>query len=410
MTNFAFVFGTLDQIISTSILILFNFFFIFYVGFKNRQLLFRSILIYGWHTCFCLFYVYHSLTSVSDSLTYFENAYYFSLEESNINYLNTYTPAVIFVRNMVSFLINYFNFSYLGVFLFYNFIGFLALLCIDSSLNKLITSNNKVTTILKNIIVFIPSISFWSAGIGKDTIALFSLSFLLWLYLYKKNYLLVLLAFLLFYYVRPQHALILVISSILTLFFINNKNHYLINFKYFKLVLFLFISISFFVSINYLLKLTLIGFQINDFYDLISLELYNQFNEQLKIRQSLPDYYGSGYIDLPSILFLTELFTYLFRPMIFEANSLFTLVSSFENFIILIIFIYGFYCFSNHKTINDRDKIFIIFFILALIPLSSLTPNFGISARQKWIILIPFFYFLVSTIDKYLNLKNNKIK
>ena len=106
MTNFAFVFGTLDQIISTCILILFNFFFIFYLGFKNRQLLFRSILIYSWHTCFCLFYVYHSLTSVSDSLTYFENAYYFSLEESNINYLNTYTPAVIFIRNMVSFIIN----------------------------------------------------------------------------------------------------------------------------------------------------------------------------------------------------------------------------------------------------------------------------------------------------------------
>ena len=78
MTNFAFVFGTLDQIISTCILILFNFFY-FYLGFKNRQLLFRSILIYTWHTCFCLFYVYHSLTSVSDSLTYFENAYYFSL-------------------------------------------------------------------------------------------------------------------------------------------------------------------------------------------------------------------------------------------------------------------------------------------------------------------------------------------
>ena len=152
--------------------------------------------------------------------------------------MNTYTSSVIFIRNMVSFLINYLNFSYLGVFLFYNFIGFIAVLCIDSSLNKLITSNNKVTTIIKNIIVFLPSISFWSAGIGKDTIALFSLSFLLWLYLYKKNFLLVLLAFLLFYYVRPQHALILVVSSILTLLFINNKNHYLISFKYFKLVLF----------------------------------------------------------------------------------------------------------------------------------------------------------------------------
>ena len=35
-----------------------------------------------------------------------------------------------------------------------------------------------------------------------------------------------------------------------------------------------------------------------------------------------------------------------------------------------------------------------------------LTPNFGISARQKWIILIPLFYFLISTIGIHLETKN----
>jgi len=78
------------------------------------------------------------------------------------------------------------------------------------------------------------------------------------------------------------------------------------------------------------------------------------------------------------------------------------------NLIILIFFIYGIYCFSFHKIIYDRDKIFIIFFISALIPLSVLTPNFGISARQKWIILIPIFYFLISSIDTYFIKKNKK--
>ena len=59
--------------------------------------------------------------------------------------------------------------------------------------------------------------------------------------------------------------------------------------------------------------------------------------------------------------------------------------------------------FSHKKSMTD--KIFIIF-IIALIPLSMLTPNFGISARQKWIILIPLFYFLISTIGIHLETKN----
>ncbi len=399
MTNFGFIFGTLEQIFSVFLFLFLSLIFLFIIDNKDKKLLSRSLLIYFWHTCFSLFYLYLSLTSVSDSLSYFEDAYYGDV-------LVDKTPAVIFISSMISILIKFLNFSYLGVFLFYNFVGILSLLLIDRSISKLIVVEDKILQFIRNIIVFLPSISFWSASIGKDTIALFALSLLFWLYLSKKNILFIFFAFLILFFVRPHHATVLFISSILTLFFIDNKNHKIINFKYFKLFLFTTLCIFCFFSLNYILSLTGLGIQIDNLNQLLSIETFNQFNEKLKLRQTLPDYRGSGYIELQNMFVFSELYTYLFRPMIFEANNLFTIISSLENTLLLILFIYGLYCFSNHKKIHDRDKIFVIFFIIALIPLSMLTPNFGISARQKWIILIPLFYFLISTIGIHLETKN----
>ncbi len=402
MINFGFIFGTLDQIFALCFFILFNILFILFVSKKNKLALFRNFIIYLWHTAFCFIYLYLSLTSVSDSLSYFEDAQFGGV-------LLDKTPSVIFISTLNSFLIKFLNLSYLGVFLFYNFLGFLALLLIDKSINKIILSQNIITKLIKNFIIFLPSISFWSASIGKDTIALFSISLLFWLYLNKKNFLILFIVFLVFFIVRTQHALVLFLASILTLFFINNKNYYYINFKYFKLSIFVFLTLLTIFSLNYILSMTGTGIQITGLRDFLSLDFYNEFNEKLKARQNLIDYrFGTGYIDLQNMYFLSELYTYLFRPMIFEANTIIKLVSSIENLIILIFFIYGIYCFSVHKIIYDRDKIFIIFFISALIPLSVLTPNFGISARQKWIILIPIFYFLISSIDIYLIKKTKK--
>tara|TARA_B100000989_G_scaffold297410_1_gene283114 strand:- start:926 stop:2131 length:1206 start_codon:yes stop_codon:yes gene_type:complete len=401
MTNFGFIFGSLGQIISLCIFIFLSLIFIFIIDYKDKKLLSRSLLIYFWHTGFSFFYLYLSLTSVSDSLSYFEDAYYGDI-------LINKTPAVIFISSLISILIKFLNFSYLGVFIFYNFIGILALLLIDRSLNNFIVSENKISKLIRNIIVFLPSISFWSASIGKDTIALFALSLLFWLYIKKKNFILIFLTFLLFSFVRPQHASVLFFSSVLTLFFIDNRNFRLINFKYFKFFLFLNIFILSLFSLNYILSLTGLGVQIDNYSKILSFETLSILNEKLKIRQTLPDYHGSGYIQLQNLYLFSEIYTYIFRPMIFESNNIFTFVSSIENTFLLILFIYALYCFCNHKIIKDKDKIFVIFFITALIPLSVLTPNFGISARQKWIILIPFFYFLISTIEIYFATKKIK--
>lgn len=404
MTNYTFIFGTLSQIFISSTLVILSILFILMISQNNKKRLIRYLIIFLWHSIFCICYIYFSLTSVADALSYFEDALY-------KNVLNDRTIPVIFISNLNSFLIKFFNFSYLSVFLFYNFLGFLALYFIDNSINKIIITKNNILTLIKNIIIFLPSISFWSASIGKDTIALFSLSMIFWLYIHKKNFFFIIISFLIFYIIRPQHATVLFVAFILTLFFINNKNYKLINFNYFKILLFFLLSFFSILSFNSIVSMSGIGIQISNVYDLLSLDFLNEFSTKLQTRQSLLDYsFGSGYIDLSIIFFPSEMFTYLFRPTIFEATNLMKFISSIENLFILIFFTYGLYCFSNHKIIYDRDKIFIIFFIVALIPLSALTPNFGISARQKWIILIPIFYFFISAITLHLNHKLEIIK
>ena len=104
-----------------------------------------------------------------------------------------------------------------------------------------------------------------------------------------------------------------------------------------------------------------------------------------------------------NILFL--LFSYLFRPSIFEVNNLFYMIVAIDNLMIFLFVIYRlFFCIKfKFKISSDIVLISLIYFTITLVLFTLTSTNLGIALRQKWMIL-PFLIILLS--DNY---KNNKL-
>ena len=396
MQEIKFIIGDFDQLLSLLIFIILNIFFFRILFIKLEISLIRGYLIFAWHSFFSLIFVWYSLTYVADSLSYYEEAVY-----GNILLDQTKTILAIVYINKI--LVNYFNLAYLGVFLFYNIIGTIAILLIDSSLSLYIKTKNKFIFIVKNLIVFSPSLHFWSANIGKDAFGMFSVSCILWLYAYNKNKLWYILPTVTLFLFRPQHFAIFSLAALLTFIFLKPKNlkgsvqdSILI-----KVLIFIIFSIIAYHNRNEILALARIGITIDSFFSLFTFDFYTELSERLKTRQSLPDYLGGGHIDFSKIYLLTGTFTYVFRPLPYEVTNLFMFAASVENSIFLSLTIFSIYCFCYNPVFDNRKIFYLFIFLTSIIPVSVLTPNFGIAARQKWLILLPMLIFFVSVIDNY---------
>ncbi len=101
-----------------------------------------------------------------------------------------------------------------------------------------------------------------------------------------------------------------------------------------------------------------------------------------------------------SIDFAQQLFTYMFRPVIFEVNSITTFAAALDNTILLYLFILGFvFTFRRkHKIYNDNRVFMWVYALIAWLVLATTTANLGISLRQKWMFTPILIYLLISVI------------
>ena len=117
---------------------------------------------------------------------------------------------------------------------------------------------------------------------------------------------------------------------------------------------------------------------------------------------------GSSYDNSGPLIW--NAFSFFFRPLFFDARSLFQFVYSFENAIILII-LFKYIFLQLHKIIiNIKSKIVIYIlsysFSLGLI-MVYITSNLGLAVRQKYMIL-PFLFVLSAIVARHLFIKKNK--
>lgn len=346
---------------------------IFFIGSKNKKDILVITALFFWHTLYSVVFYLYTLSNSADARKY----YRISLGDN----LDFY-PGSPFVYYITSFVSKGFDASYLNATLFFNLIGALGLVLLYKSLKDYFIALPWYWV----LILFIPSMSFWSGGLGKDAISFFATC----LFLYsitsgKKMALLVPSAFFLMFMVRPHIALIILVSYIIY-FIIKAKVH--IVFKVFTLPI---IAVGIFLSVGFVQQ-----------YVGIEEASLGSVSGYIDDRQS-SNLGGGSSLDIASMNYPMQMFTYVFRPLPFEASSAVALVTSLENTILLFLFIYILFKskFNFRPFIHDKNLWLFTYVFLTCTILAMTTANLGIATRQKWMFMPVLLYLLIYAFHNY---------
>lgn len=343
------------------------------LGVKSK----RSLYIYLWHTLFCLVYYYYASTNISDSNGYYRKALIggatFGLGTSFIDWVN-------------GFLVNNLKFSYLNCFMLYNFFGSVGLLFFYSSLSSICKYSSNKLKKYAYLICFLPSLSFWSASIGKDSLAFFGCSLLIYSSIkIEKRFIFLILGFLLILLVRPHIATVIVLS-------LSGSAVFSRKFKISYRLIFLACSV---IGIVTLLPFALSLSGVGESFNVVELQDY------IERRQTLNQEGGSS-LDISSMSLIEQMYSYLYRPLPFEAHSITALIASIDNTVLLILTFLTFRVFIRKKTSyllsGTTNVAFLSLYSIGVwLILCTTTANLGIAMRQKWMFapILIFISFLI---------------
>ncbi len=333
----------------------------------------RIFLIYAWHTLFCILSFWYSVNFVSDAVGYYEagnmGGYNFGLGTEFIEFFSVILTAV-------------FGLSFLGNFLFFNIFGVIGLMAFDSSLQSACKLKGSFAKRLSVLIVFLPSISFWSSALGKDAISFMAICLALWALLnFERRATVLLFSILCMLMIRPHIAGVMILTLLFSLVFASSISWIK------RLYLLLPVLFSVVVLVPFLIDFAGLG-DISDF---------SEVSDFVETRQSY-NLEGGGGIDISSLTYPEQLFAYMFRPTIFEISNIFSLAAALDNLILLCIFIVA--VFNLRKGVvrlNKISKIYIFTYLFVVWSIFAMTTsNMGIALRQKWMFAPMLIYICIS--------------
>jgi hypothetical protein len=363
--------GGLWGVVSAVFVLMVGFLFSLRLGFGLGLGWFRVFIIYVWHTLICLFACWYSLNYVSDAIGYYEKG---------VEGVWRMSVGTGFVELISSIFIWGFGLSYCGLFLVFNVFGVFGLLAFDSSLRVETRRKNNFLKILGTVIVFLPSVSFWSSAIGKDSISFMAVGFALWgSLLLRKRILFVLISVFLMLLVRPHISLIMLIAFAVAIVYDPLFS------RAWKVAL----------GVPMMLGLVLFAPFVIDYAGYVDDVSIGDISGFVESRQGF-NMDGGGGIDISNMGWVERLLAYMFRPSILEVSSVYTAAAAFDNFLLLILFLWGgASIFKKSKIELGADKVFMcVYAVFVWVLLGMTTSNMGIALRQKWM-FAPMIIFLM---------------
>lgn len=292
----------------------------------------------------------------------------------------------------IMLLINYFFSNILALSFFsgmilYSFIGywgFIYLVLIFKHIlpNYLLLKNVKIFNIpIVPLLFFLPNMHFWSVAIGKDTLCFFAIILFVYSFLsINKRIFMFVLSCTIMFFLR-SHILLFGLTSFGLALLLKGKIQ-----TYKKIIISILFSILFAPVLNAVLETTKM-----EQLDIDSIEKFNDTKSTALLKA------GSA-VDISSYPYPLKVFTFLFRPLFFDAFNFLSLISSLENIVLLVLFIRflkdNFYSLV-FKTNNIVLGSFLFYFIGA-VAFAPVLSNLGIMIREKNM-LTPCFLIFVMT-------------
>lgn len=348
----------------------------FYVSKRLKIDLIIFNLFFSFKFIYLLLHIYGHLNNFgTDAMAYFHDYQKYDFDSLPISDNLIYGINYFFIKFF------YLNYPSLNVLTFFiSFFSFLLLL-------SLVEENDNYQKVILYIIFLLPSLNFYTSGLNKDMLIFSALSFYVFSLYYKHNYL-VFLSILIVFLIRPYVAFailfaVIVSSTLLTI------NKTILNFKpenkkYILRFVLLFIFVLLMIYI------------ISDLY-LGSFGKLLLKGDLMSIINNLQTHYSDTNLGInPEENPLNRIYNYLFYPSLWHQHRydflFMTLI--FENTFLLSALLFGIF---NLKFKKQNFYIYCGFlsFVFLLIILSTVTSNYGIAFRQKWMI-IPFLLIIIS--------------
>lgn len=333
----------------------------------------------------CFVYVTYAVNNPADANRYFNS--------ENLDFINFSfgTHAIEVFTNILKL----FDLSYLGCFLVFNIIGMIGLLAFAATLQQLTRKSSATIKWFALILIFLPSVSFWSSAIGKDAFSFLATGLALWAALdLKQRQKTLLLAIILMLLVRPHMAGIMVMAISISIIFDKSAT----------------LKIKASLAVLSLITLAfLIPFALN--YAGVGNDLSAQGLDNYLSKKQGHNLAGGSSLDISSMSLPMKMFTYVFRPLPFEAHNVTALLASIDNVLLLLLFVAGAKRLRSPKIKYDHaNRSFMwCYAIGSLIILSLTTANLGIAMRQKWMFLPMLIYLFLSAIVFASKRQQNKI-
>lgn len=298
-----------------------------------------------------------------------------------------------FVEILLYPFIHFFEFSFFSCSLLFSFLSLRGFLFIYEFVIKLRNGSGSNWLYL----FLLPSMHFWTSAIGKDALILFGISWLMFNFISKRSILMYIIPLLIITLTRFYVLALIGVGVGIALVLLSKQLK--ISYKIFAMLFFLLVGtliLPYFLSTIAISDVESIGKQS---------ELVIKANQE-----------GGGAVDLQGSNIVVKWFSYLFRPFLFEARSAQMLMTALENIVWMVIFWKIILGARSIKFIPVKRQTFfwisLACIVTVTLPSAFILSNFGISSRQK-IMIVPmmlhlFFESLLAIQKKKIFLLKNK--
>lgn len=329
--------------------------------------------LYWWHTFFSLLYYIMSIVKIADTRAYFAAG-------QNPDWV--LSVGTEFVNFLAGILVSVLGMGMLSTFIVFGFLGYIAMILIAHLLIVYLPEEYGVEVDVRilYVVLFMPSLSYWSSALGKDALAFHACCLALFATVdLSRRKLLLLLAIFIMYMVRPHAAICMLIAVAVAMLFSSGVS------RSSRALVLLMVGGAMVMLWPYVVQY--VGFE----------QKGGDIGEYLAWRQ------GIRYEDAVTDVVLTDmswpmrLFSYMFRPLFLDASSLLMLLGSLENMLLLFLFVR--YLRDLLYVVISGGQLFFRYTVfysgLMWVMLGNVTTNLGAAYRQKSMILPALLVLLV---------------
>ncbi|MGJ3236237.1 hypothetical protein [Marivirga sp.] len=278
------------------------------------------------------------------------------------------------------------GFTYEAMMALFSFFGFLGFVFFYKFFRERIAFKTSLFGFdLLYLIFLLPNLHFWSGSFGKGSFIFLGIGLLFYgLNNIPKRYWILLIGALITYQIRPHVLLVILASSLIGFTF---------SFK----------------GLGWGLKLLMItvatitlGFIYQDVLSMVGLEAETLIEEGLNMDRRAGELSkATSGLDITTMSLPEQVFTFLFRPLFFDAPGMLGIIVSFENVFLLLVTLVFIFKGGIWYIIRGDFAVKTAFFsfITVSIALAQISGNLGIAIRQKSQVMILFLFVIIQMYD-----------